>query len=40
MPFDIILLKPVYIPFKMHTVASDYALLSNNGMIFLKIILY
>lgn len=32
MPFDIILLKPVYIPFKMHPAASDYALLSNNGM--------
>lgn len=32
MPFDIILPKPVYIPFKMHTAASDYALLSNNGM--------
>lgn len=32
MPFDIILLKPVYISFKMHPTASDYALLSNNGM--------
>lgn len=31
MPFDIILLKPVYIPFKMHPAASDYALLSNNN---------
>lgn len=29
MPFDIILLKPVYIPFKMQPAASDYALLSN-----------
>lgn len=33
MPFDIILLKPVYIPFKMHPAASDYALLSNNNNI-------
>lgn len=32
MPFDIILLKPVYIAFKMHPAATDYATLSNNGM--------
>lgn len=31
MPFDIILLKPVYIAFIMHPAATDYATLSNNG---------